>query len=128
MGRRPPRRRAPALHRQEQKLGPGTSRVEVVVENVGYLATHGLASAKKLALSEPISVEVGGGAARDEHKKVLGHLDGWGHGLYGGSPSWPYQATTAANTRQRASFVVDGDGPVTVRVGSCRVGFVDTIV
>jgi hypothetical protein len=96
------------------------NRVEVVVRNVGYLATCGLASAKKLALAEPISVEVTG--AIDEPRRSVGHLDGWGHGLWGGSPSWPYQTSTAPVSSKKSLFVV-GDGPAHITVGSCRVGF-----
>lgn len=117
----------PQLHIdvRREALGGGRARIEVIVENRGYLATHGLASARKLARSEPLHVEVVGAKTLDEPRKNVGHLDGWGRGRFGGSTSWPYQTTTAPRTSTKVSFVIDGEGPVTVRVGSCRVGFVD---
>lgn len=99
-------------------------RLEVVVRNEGYLATHGLSSAKKLAIAEPLHVDVP--QAVDEKRRSIGHLDGWGRGLYGGAPSWPYQTTTAPVTSKKLVFIVDTDGPVDVQVGSCRVGFTKT--
>jgi hypothetical protein len=120
----------PELHVEARRepMGGGRALVEVIVENRGYLATHGLASAKKLARAEPLHVEILGGRARDEPRKNVGHLDGWGRGRFGGSTSWPYQATTATRTSTRASFVVEGEEPVQVRVGSCRVGFIERSV
>ena len=119
----------PRLHveARRESLGGGKCRVEVIVENRGYLASYGISSSKKLQLAEPIAVEVLA-KTLDEHKRVIGHLDGWGRGRYGGSPSWPYQTTTAPTTHKRVSFVVDGEGPVKVRVGSCRVGFIEKTV
>jgi hypothetical protein len=111
----------PRLHveTRSEDLADGARRVEVIVENRGYLPTHGLWSAAKLALSEPIVVDVEG--ALGERRRTLGHLDGWGHGLYG-KPSWPYQASVGAPVSARASFVVRGR--TTIRVGSARTGFV----
>src|SRR5262249_27634918 len=69
--------------------GDRPPRVAVRVEKVGYLASHGLESAKKLDWNEPLHVDcvpdgcalVGSGEAH----QVLGHLDGWGRGLYAGA-------------------------------------------
>ena len=96
------------------------NRVEVIVRNEGYLATCGLASAKKLALAEPLSVELK--TAVDEPRRSVGHLDGWGRGLWGGSTTWPYQTSTAPMTSKKHVFIVK-EGPARVTVGSCRVGF-----
>ena len=59
------------------------------VENDGYLGTYGVPSAKKLDFNEPLY------AACTAHKcelvdagsahQILGHLDGWGHGLHTGA-------------------------------------------
>lgn len=109
-------------------VGPGARRVDVVVRNTGYLATHGLPSAKKLAISEPLTVEVegqGGARVRAPARVEIGHLDGWGRGRFGPMQAPPYQATTMEQTERATSFVVEGDGPVRVRVGSCRTGVVD---
>jgi hypothetical protein len=52
----------------------------------------------------------------------LGHLSGWGQGLYNGvSIFFPW---TRGNVHERfVTFVVEGKGKVRVRVGSARVGF-----
>jgi hypothetical protein len=117
----------PRLHVdvKREALGGGRSRVEVVVENRGYLPSYGISSAKKLARAEPIHVEIGGAKVLDEPRKNIGHLEGWGHGRFGGASSWPYQFSTGPQTSRKVSFLVEGDGPVTVRAGSCRVGFLE---
>jgi hypothetical protein len=111
---------------ETEALGAHTFRVQVRVKNEGHLATHGIPSAKALALSEPLIVDVipaGAGVVRDGARRVVGHLDGWGHGRFGGMGTWPYQATSGASTDATVSFVVDGTDAITVRVGSSRVGF-----
>jgi hypothetical protein len=112
----------PRLHveTRSEALGDGSRRVDVIVENRGYLPTHGLWSAAKLALSEPLVVHVEG--AVGEQRRTIGHLEGWGHGLFG-VPSWPYQASVGGSTSQRASFVVKGSSKV--RVGSARTGWIE---
>ncbi|HEY4221523.1 MAG TPA: M14 family metallopeptidase, partial [Myxococcota bacterium] len=66
----------PRVHIEAKRTG---DRIEIVVYNRGYLATHGLHSAKKLQLAEPLFAElVDRARAVDEPKKILGHLDGWG--------------------------------------------------
>jgi hypothetical protein len=111
----------------KESLGSGMRRLEFRVANRGYLATHGLPSAKKLAFSEPLraTVEVGGGvrlAAPSETVIELGHLPGWGQGLYNGvSIFFPW---TRGNVHERfVTLVVEGKGKVKLKVGSVRVGF-----
>lgn len=110
-------------------LGDGLVRVDVTVENHGYLGTYGLASAKKLDWNEPVYADAraeGGCALVDPHAGhvVLGHLDGWGRGLEGGATLFhlPDRGNTSA---ARASWVVRGAGRLIVRAGSCRAGFVE---
>jgi hypothetical protein len=102
------------------------TRIELRVANRGYLSTYGLASAKKLAISEPLraTIEAEGCAVTAPGEKVidLGHLSGWGQGLYNGvSIFFPW---TRGNVHERfVTLVVEGKGKVRVRVGSARVGF-----
>jgi hypothetical protein len=102
------------------------TRIELRIANRGYLSTYGLASAKKLAISEPLraTVEAEGCTISAPTEKVieLGHLSGWGQGLYNGvSIFFPW---TRGNVHERfVTLVVEGKGKVKVRVGSARVGY-----
>jgi len=109
-----------------QSAGVQFTRVELRVANRGYLSTYGLSSAKKLPFSEPLratfeteGVKV---TAPSENVVELGHLAGWGQGLYNGvSIFFPW---TRGNVHERfVTLVVEGKGKLRVRVGSARVGF-----
>ena len=51
----------------------------------------------------------------------LGHLEGWGTGLYGGASV--FSPWTRGNAHERfVTLVVQGSGTLQVRVESCRVG------
>jgi hypothetical protein len=108
-----------------QAAGAQFTRVEIRVANRGYLSTYGLSSAKKLPFSEPLraTFETEGlkVTAPSESVVELGHLAGWGQGLYNGvSIFFPW---TRGNVHERfVSVVVEGRGKLKVRVGSARVG------
>jgi hypothetical protein len=110
----------------EEKLGPNLTRIELRVVNRGYLGTYGLSSAKKLPFSEPLrlTAECEGVklAAPAEAVVEIGHLDGWGRGLYNGvNIFFPW---TRGNVHEKfVTLVVEGKGKLKVRVGSVRVGF-----
>ena len=109
----------------KQERTEGHTRIDIRVANHGYLASHGLPSAKALPHSEPLRL-----AARGEGVTLLapaeaiveiGHLDGWGSGLHGG-PS-VFSPWTRGNGHERfVTLVTTGAGKVHVEVGSCRVG------
>jgi hypothetical protein len=109
-----------------QMGGPQFTRIELRVANRGYLSTYGLSSAKKLPFSEPLraSIECEGCTITSPSEKMveLGHLAGWGQGLYNGvSIFFPW---TRGNVHERFfSLVIEGKGTVRVRAGSARVGF-----
>lgn len=113
-------------------LGDGLSRIEVVVDNTGYLPTYVLASAKKLEWNEPLYADATcDGCALVDGTAVrvgLGHLEGWGRGLGTGANELAYQRSAGNSAAARATWVVRGKGVVRVRAGSCRMGFVDAIV
>lgn len=99
--------------------------VELRVANTGYLPSHGLPSAKGLPLAEPLrlTVKTEGPTlvAPSEQVVELGHLDGWGSGLYGG-PSI-FSPWTRGNGHERfVTLVVEGRGTLHLEVASCRVG------
>ena len=59
--------------------------------------------------------------APSEQVVELGHLDGWGGGLYGG-PSI-FSPWTRGNGHERfVTLVVEGRGTLQLEVASCRVG------
>lgn len=111
---------------KQEKLSNGLSRVEIRVANKGYLSTYGVSSAKKLPFSEPLraTIEARGASLAAPTEKVieLGHLAGWGQGLYNGvSIFFPW---TRGNVHERFfTLVAEGKGKLKVRVGSARVGF-----
>jgi hypothetical protein len=103
----------------------GVTRVELRVANSGYLATHGLPSAKALPLSEPLRLSVRAEGARllapTEAVLDLGHLDGWGRGLHGGSSV--FSPWTRGNGHERTlTLLAEGTGTLHVEVASSRAG------
>jgi hypothetical protein len=111
---------------QQPDAASGTTRVELRIANRGYLGTCGLPSAQGLAHVEPLrmTVLVQGGArllAPSEAVLEIGHLEGWGSGLYGGSSV--FSPWTRGNAHERfVTLVVQGSGTLRVQVDSCRVG------
>jgi hypothetical protein len=112
-------------------IGDGLHRVTATVANHGYLPSYVLASARSLPWNEPVYAHattehcalLDGGTAR----KSLGHLDGWGRGLYGTASI--FYLRSRGNTGERTvEWMVRGTGTFTLRVGSCRVGFVERSV
>ncbi|MGZ5031889.1 MAG: M14 family metallopeptidase [Usitatibacter sp.] len=111
---------------RQEKIGADHTRIEIRVGNRGYLATHGLSSAKKLAHSEPLrlTAETSGVklVAPAEAVVEIGHLDGWGSGLYSGISI--FAPWTRGNVHEKfVTLVAEGRGKINVKVGSCRVGY-----
>ncbi len=108
--------------------GDDLTRVTVAVANHGYLPTYVLSSARKLDFAEPLYADLAGDGCTLEdgpaHREV-GHLEGWGHGRFTRANS-PHGMRSDGNRHQRVlDYLVRGHGTVTVRVGSCRTGFVE---
>jgi hypothetical protein len=120
---------APAITRRAlTPLGGGLSRLDVTVENRGFLPTHVLDSARPLAFNRPLWAEVrpGGGCELVEPGRgrvELGHLGGWGQ--RDPSLATPFFLRSSTRTAATASFVLRGEGPVALRVGAPRVGFAE---
>jgi hypothetical protein len=109
-----------------EKTAGGLTRIDLRIVNRGYLGTYGLASAKKLPHSEPLrlTIEASGVklAAPTEPVVEIGHLDGWGQGLYNGPTI--FAPWTRGNIHERfVTLVAEGRGKLKLKVGSCRVGF-----
>jgi len=107
-------------------LGDGVHRIVVDVENVGYLPSYVLASARALAWNRPLRAEVvpGDGVTLldlAQGRRDLGHLEGWGRGPEAGSSLF-HLRSRGSGSRARAEVLVRGEGDVTVRVIGTRVG------
>lgn len=120
-----PRVEVHEVARQREGAG-GPVRIELRIVNHGYLASYGLPSAKSQPFAEPLrlTVQPEGGArllAPTEAVVELGHLEGWGSGLYGGSSV--FSPWTRGNPHERfVTLVAQGPGRLQVKIGSCRVG------
>jgi len=110
---------------KRQKAGAHT-RIDLRIANRGYLSTFGLSSAKKLPHSEPLRLTASGAGVKmvapAESTVEIGHLDGWGSGLYGG-PSVFMPWTRGSGHERFVTLVAEGKGTLRVKVGSCRVGY-----
>lgn len=99
--------------------------IELRVANRGYLGSYGLPSAKKLPHVEPLRLTVSAGQAHvlaPAPETEIGHLEGWGTGLYGAASV--FSPWTRGNPHERfVSLVLAGTGEVSLKVGSARVGF-----
>jgi Zinc carboxypeptidase len=99
--------------------------VELRVANEGYLATCGIPSAATLPLAEPLRLtwQAEGLTVRAPSESVvtIGHLDGWGTGMYEGPGI--FSPWTRGNGHERfVTLVLEGRGTLTLTVGSSRVG------
>ena len=123
---------APSVVVAESRVTPAggdLSRLDLRVENQGYLPTYMLSSARKLEWNEPLVAEVtatGGCTLANprEARQDVGHLDGWGRGKYDGGSAL-YGMRSRGNTGSKSlSWTLRGKGVATVRIGSCRTGWI----
>ncbi len=109
-----------------EPLGGGLSRVSATVENLGYLPTYVLSSAKALAWNDPVRARLVPGEgvtlAGGDATLVVGHLEGWGSHEGADTPSFARSDT--APVRRPVSWVVRGAGRVEIHASSARVGSV----
>jgi hypothetical protein len=123
---------APALRVERARVsavGGDVYRVELSIANHGYLPTFILASAKALQHNEPLSVfcEPDGVQLVDAGQAQIGvgHLEGWGRGRHGGAGAVHYPRSAGSEHRAHVAYLVRGQGALRVRVGSCRVGWIE---
>ncbi len=114
-----------AIEVVRQERTEAHTRIDLRIVNRGYLATHGLPSAKTLPHSEPLRLKASGEGvtllAPAESVIEIGHLDGWGTGLYGGPST--FSPWTRGNGHERfVTLLAQGTGTIRIEVGSCRVG------
>ncbi len=113
-------------------LGGGLTRVDACIENRGYLPTYILESARKLDWNEPMVAECetrGCTLEQGARPRVsLGHLDGWGRGLFFDTAGFHFQRSRGNSHERRVSWLVRGRGEVRIHVGSCRIGKTTRVV
>ncbi len=121
----------PRLRIAECRITPAGNdlfRVDARVENRGYLATHGLASARKLDWNEPLvaTIETEGCALANprEARQAVGHLDGWGRGRFEGFAALYYMRSRGSTGAHTLSWMLRGRGRSVLRIGSCRTGWI----
>ncbi len=100
--------------------------VDLRVVNSGYMASYGLPSAKTLPHCEPLRLKAHGKGVTllvpAGGVTEIGHLEGWGSGLYGG-PS-VFGPWTRGNSNERVvTLALTGKGTLKVEVGCCRTGW-----
>ena len=110
---------------KKRRTGEHT-RVELRIANTGYLGTYGLSSAKSLPHSEVLRLTAKCTGTKlvapSESIVEIGHLDGWGRGLYTGVNA--FAPWTRGNVNEKfVTLVAQGSGKIALTVGSCRVGF-----
>ena len=118
-----------ALQCTVEPLADGLYRVRCEVSNLGYLPSFVLESSRRLDWNEPVTVSVetdgcvveGGAKAR----AAVGHLEGWGRGRHSGASAVYYQTSRGNGHRASLSWLVRGDGTLTVRAGSPRCGWLE---
>jgi hypothetical protein len=123
---------APALRIESAEvvpLGAGLFRVDVAIGNHGYLPTTFLPSAAALSINEPIGVACEGEGVTlvdpGQKQVALGHLEGWGRGLHGGLGTAHHPRSSGSGHRAHVSYLVTGRGVLFLRIGSCRVGWIE---
>lgn len=107
------------------------TRVDLRIANTGYLASYGVPSAKTLPHCEPLRLKAGGDGvtvlAPAETVLEIGHLEGWGAGLYGGASV--FTPWSRGNRHERVvTLIVSGRGRLQVDVGSCRSGWLGVTI
>jgi hypothetical protein len=111
---------------KREKLAESLTKIELRIVNRGYLGTYGLSSAKKVPHAEPLrlTAECTGVclAAPAESVVEIGHLDGWGRGLYNGPTI--FAPWTRGNIHEKfVTLVAEGRGRLKLKLGSCRTGY-----
>jgi hypothetical protein len=115
-------------HAQTTRLGGGAWQLDVIVENRGYMPTNILGSAKAMALDARVFVEARPAAQSSTCKVVseerveIGHLSGWGRGLYDASSSIFHTRSRGSGTRRVVRFTGEGHGLIHVTARGLRFG------
>jgi hypothetical protein len=114
------------------ELGGDLYRVDVSVKNEGYLPTSVLASSVGLPWNEGLFLDAEASGCElvdvSSSHQALGHLDGWGQGLFGGLTGPYFQRSRGTGGARLRRLVVRGAGALRLRAGCCRTGWVERTV
>lgn len=120
-----PRLRLTAV--EAASIGEGMTRVSAVVENIGFLPTNVLRTAKALPWNDPVRARIEAGEGVEiisgEEQQTVGHLGGWGGYEKASSPAMA--RTSGELVRRRVAWVVRGRGALVLRASAARVGQVE---
>ncbi|MEC7519083.1 MAG: M14 family metallopeptidase [Myxococcota bacterium] len=113
----------------QRRTGDVTT-LTAVVENRGYLPTHGVHAAKSHPFAEPLWADVicEGGvslAHEDEAHREIGHLQGWGRGRFDLSQAIFFQRSQGSVSRRTLRWTLHGSGEVKLVIGGCRTGWIE---
>jgi murein tripeptide amidase MpaA len=113
-------------HLETEELAQGLRRIELVVENAGYLPTHVTRVAADKKLTRPVEVRIelpqGARLVSGEREVELGHLAGRS-ALAGNRWKSPaFFEGLPSDYARRTVWVVRGEGPVRVEVRGGRAG------
>ncbi len=112
-------------HVASTPLGEDMTALDFRIENLGYVSTYGIPSAKELSWNIPLVAEVrchGGSLVSPRPRVDVGHLEGWGRGLFSGSDSLFYARSRGSVSRRLLRCVVRGSGTLELLVRGPRVG------
>ncbi len=123
-------RTAPRLEAtlKTEEVSPGVRRLELVVENTGFLPTNVTQAAADKKLVKPVEVELrlpeGAELVSGREKQELGHLAGRSSLLGNRWKDPTFFDGLPSDYARRRAWVVRGPGPVTVEVRSEKAGVV----
>ncbi|MBL8787584.1 MAG: peptidase M14, partial [Deltaproteobacteria bacterium] len=106
--------------------------VTMTARNLGYLGTHFVPSARKNPVAEPLWLELHPEgttlAPGQPTRHLLGHLDGWGRGHLNPGQSILGPRSPGNSHEATRTLAVTGPGRLRIKVGSSRVGWIETTI
>ncbi len=117
---------------ERTRLAEGAWTAKIAVENLGYLPTYVLESARRGPLGECPRLELHPDGCTltspAQHSLELDHLVGWGRGAFSLQSSLLATRSAGSASKTWVSFSVRGSGSVRVRLSSPRLGALETLV
>ena len=108
------------------KYGDDLFHISLEVENLGYLPSYILGSAQSVPFNKELvaRIEVQGCklVENESDKQPVGHLEGWGRGLFDDSSALYFQRSKGSVSRKTVRFVVQGKGRVKIEISNPRMG------
>ncbi len=99
------------------KLSDDAHEVRLILENLGFLPTSGLARGQDVGASPVVSARIElpeGMSTHDAAEQELAHLDGWGNLRTGSGRNPVYAGLPARGHRQFAEWTVKGRGTIEI--------------